>query len=62
MVENSRRNNFFIFEKKDKTQVYMGELGSEIIQQQLPGNGARNAYWYFLTHTEIIHKRTELSL
>jgi hypothetical protein len=50
---------FFLFEKKDKTHGYMGELGSEIIRQPFPGNGARNACWHFLTHTEIIHKRME---
>jgi len=53
---------FFLFEKKDKTQGYTGELGSEIKRQSFPGNGARNACWYFLTHTEIIRKRTELPL
>ena len=25
----------------------------------IPGNGARNACWYFLTFTERIRKRTE---
>ena len=61
MVKKNRRNNIF-FERKDKTQGYMGELGSEIIQQLFLGNDARNACWYFLTHTEIIRKHTELPL
>ena len=50
-VEKNRRNNFFHFEKEDKTQAYAGGLGSEILQQPFPGNGTRNACWYFLTHT-----------
>jgi hypothetical protein len=62
MVRKDRRNNFFLFEKEDKTQGYTGELGSEMIQQPFPGNGARNTYWYFLMHTEIIRKRMELPL
>jgi hypothetical protein len=62
MVRKDRRNNFFIFEKEDKTQGYIGELGSQMIQQPFPGNSVRNACWYFLTHTEIIRKRTELLL
>ena len=62
MVRKNRRNNFFLFEKKDKTQGYTGELGLEIIRQPCPDNGARNACWYFLTHTEIIQKRMELPL
>jgi hypothetical protein len=61
MVKKNKRNNFF-FEKEDKTQGYTGRLGSEILQQLFPDNGARNAYWYFLTHTEIIYKHTELTL
>jgi hypothetical protein len=61
MVRKDRRNDFF-FEKEDKTEGYTSELGSEMIQQPFPSNGARNACWYFLTHTEIIRKRTELPL
>jgi hypothetical protein len=60
MVRKDRRNNFF--EKKDKTQGYTSELGSEIITTTIPRNGTRNACWYFLTHTEIIRKRMELPL
>ena len=33
-----------------------------MIQQPFPDNGVRNACWYFLTQTEIIHKHTELPL
>jgi hypothetical protein len=62
MVRKDRRNNFFLFEKEDKTQGYIGELGLEKIQQPFPNNGAKNACWYFLTHIEIIRKRTELLL
>jgi len=47
---------------KGKTQGYIGELDSEIIQQPFPSNGARNVCWYFLTHIEIMWKRTELPL
>ena len=36
MVKNNRRNNFFLFERKDKTQGYTGELGSEIITTTVP--------------------------
>jgi hypothetical protein len=36
MVRKDRRNNFFLFEKEDKTQGYMGELGSEIITTTIP--------------------------
>jgi hypothetical protein len=31
MVRKDRRNNFFLFEKEDKTQGYTGELGLEMI-------------------------------
>jgi hypothetical protein len=63
MVKRNKRNNsFFLFERKDKTQGYMGELGLEIIMTTIPDNEARNACWYFLMHTEIICKRTELPL
>jgi hypothetical protein len=31
MVTKDRRNNFFLFENKDKTQGYMSELGSKTI-------------------------------
>ena len=61
-VEKNRRNNFFHFEKEDKTQAYTGGLGSEILQQSFLGNGTRIACWYFLTHTKMIRKRTELPL
>jgi hypothetical protein len=41
MVKKNRRNNFFIFEKEDKTQGDIGGLGSEKIHS-FPSNGARN--------------------
>jgi hypothetical protein len=62
MVSKDSRNNFFLFEKEDKTQGYISELGSEMIQQPFPDNDARNACWYLLTHIEIIRKRTKLLL
>ena len=48
--------------KKNKTyffvlKIYEGELDSKTIQQPFPGNGARNACWYFLTFTDKIRKR-----
>ena len=33
-------------------KIYEGELDSKAIRQPFPGNGARNACWYFLTFTE----------
>ena len=57
--EEKKEKEFFL---KGKTQGYTGELGSEIQQQPFPDNGAINACWYFLTHTEIIRKHTELPL
>jgi hypothetical protein len=62
MVRKDRRNNFFLFENEDKTQGYTGELGSKIITTVDPQQQHQNACWYFLTHTEIIRKRTELPL
>ena len=52
---------FCVFYKK-KRYKYEDELGSKKIWQPFPSNGARNACRYFLTHTEIIRKRTELPL
>jgi hypothetical protein len=63
MVKRNKRNDyFFLSKRKDKTQGYTGELGLEIIMTTIPDNGTRNACWYFLMHTEIIRKRTELPL
>ena len=53
---------FFMFFYKKKRYKYEDKLGSKKIRQPLPGNGARNACWYFLTQTEIIRKRTEVPL
>jgi len=47
---------------KRKDTRYEDELGLKKIQQPFPGNSARNACWYFLMQTEIIHKHTELPL
>jgi hypothetical protein len=47
---------------KGKIQGYMGGLDSKIQQQLFPSNSARNACWYFLTHTKIIRKPMELPL
>ena len=47
---------------KRKDTRYEDELGLKKIQQPFPGNSARNACWYFLMQTEIIHNRTELPL
>ena len=52
---------FFVFLYKKKRYRYEDELGSKKIQP-FPGNVARNACWYFLTHIEIIRKHTELPL
>jgi hypothetical protein len=54
-------NIFFLCFYK-KRYIYKDELGLKKIRQPLPSNGARNACWYFLTHTEIIRKRTESPL
>ena len=56
MIEKIKEN-IFVFKIK-----YEDELGSKKIWQPFLNNGARNACWYFLTHTEIIHKRTEVPL
>ena len=53
---------FFVFFYKKKRYKYEDELGSKKIRQLFPGNGARNVYWYFLTHIEIINKHIELPL
>ena len=42
-----KKTDFFLFLK-----IYEDELDSKAIQQPFPGNGARNACWYFLTFTE----------
>jgi len=52
---------FCVFYKKKRCK-YEDELGSKKIRQPIPGNGPQNACWYFLTHIEIIHKRTKLPL
>jgi len=39
---------FFVFLFQIK---YEDEQGSKKIRQLFPSNGARNACWYFLTHT-----------
>ena len=62
MVKKNRGKTYFLFEKENKIQGYTGGLGLEILQQLFPGNDTRNACWYFLTHTEIIRKHTELLL
>ena len=49
----------YIYKKRYKNE---DELGSKEIRQPFPGNGAKNDCWYFLTHTEIIRKRTEVPL
>ena len=41
-----KENIFFVL------KVYMDELDSKAIRQSFPGNGARNACWYFLTLIE----------
>ena len=33
-------------------KIYEDELDSKTIRQPFPGNGARNACWYFLMFTE----------
>ena len=42
--------------KKKKTdfflEIYEDELDSKAIRQPFPGNGAKNACWYFLKFTE----------
>ena len=42
-----KKTYFFLFLK-----IYEDQLGSKLEQQPFPGNGARNACWYFLTFTE----------
>ena len=42
-----KENRFFLFFK-----IYEDELDSKAIRQPFPGNGARNACWYFLMFTE----------
>ena len=42
-----KENRFFLFLK-----IYEDQVGSKLEQQPFPGNGARNACWYFLTFTE----------
>ena len=42
-----KTKEIFLFLKK-----YEDGLGSKAIRQPFPGNGARNACWYFLTFTE----------
>jgi hypothetical protein len=59
MIKKKRK--YFCFYKK-KGYKYEDELGSKEIQQLFPGNGARNACWYFLTQIEIIHKCMEVPL
>ena len=44
--EIKKKNIFFVL------KIYEGELDSKAIRQPFPGNGARNACWYFLTFTE----------
>jgi hypothetical protein len=39
-----------------------GQLGLTQKRQPFPGNGARNACWYFLAMQPIIRKRTEVPL
>ena len=56
-----RKENIFCFYKK-RGYKYEDELGLKDIQQPIPGNGARNACWYFLMQTERFRKRTELPL
>ena len=41
-----KENVFFVL------KIYEDELDSKAIRQPFPGNGARNACWYFLTFTE----------
>ena len=53
-----KKRNFL----KGKTQGYTGELGLKIKKLLFPNNSAINASWYFLMHTEMIRKRTELLL
>ena len=42
-----KTKEIFLFLKK-----YEDGLGSKAIRQPFPGNGAKNACWYFLTFTE----------
>ena len=47
MVKKNRRNNIF-FERKDKTQGYTGELGSEIITTTIPRQWRQKCLLVFL--------------
>jgi hypothetical protein len=61
MVKKYFLCSLFLYVKRKDTRNE-DELGSKKMQQPFPGNSARNACWYFLTHIEIIRKRTELPL
>jgi hypothetical protein len=62
LVKNNIRNNIFsFFEKEDKTQGYIGGLGSEIIQQSFPNYGVGNACWYFLRNYPQAHGITVIA-
>ena len=46
MKVRKNKRDFFVL------KIYEDELDSKAIRQPFPGNGARNACWYFLTFTE----------
>ena len=62
MVKKLKEKYFYFYKRKDKRYRYEDELGLKKIRQSFPGNGAKNACWYFLMHTKIVRKRTELPL
>ena len=47
MIKKIKRKLFCFY--KNKGYKYEDELGSKKIQQPFPGNGTKNACWYFLT-------------